>query len=1047
MKMCGLDFLLIAIAFSQMDAVSPNITKPEEGEEFSITEGSDRSITCTATGYPPPTVVWLNSDGSSLSDSILVSGSEVMSSTCVGNVTSVSVELIVTGATRADTGLYRCSASNTVGNNTDVTVTITIQSSLTFIQQVMDQTQNEGNVAAVFACQTTGEPFPTINWYFNDVPVDMTNTVKYNVLSVYPGQSLLRISNVQSSDVGTYTCNATNVVSSETSSGVLTVNVSPNITKPEEGEEFSITEGSNRSITCTATGYPPPTVVWLNGDGSSLSDSRLVSGSEVMSSTGVGNVTSVSVELIVTGATKADTGLYRCSVSNTVGNDTDVTVTITIQSNLTFIQQVMDQTQNEGNVAAVFACQATGEPFPTINWYFNDVPVDMTNTVKYNVLSVYPGQSLLRISNVQSSDVGTYTCNATNVVSSETSSGVLTVNVSPTITKPEEGEEFSITEGSDRSITCTATGYPPPTVIWLNSDGSSLNDSRLVSGSEVMSSTGVGNVTSVSVELIVTGATRADTGLYMCSASNTIGNDTDVTVNITIQSNLTFIQQVMDQTQNEGNVAAVFACQATGEPFPTISWYFNDVPVDMTNTVKYNVLSVYPGQSILRISNVQSSDVGTYTCNATNVVSSEISSGVLTVNVSPNITKPEEGEEFSITEGSDRSITCTATGYPPPTVIWLNSDGSSLNDSRLVSGSEVMSSTGVGNVTSVSVELIVTGATRADTGLYRCSASNTVGNDTDVTVTITIQSSLPVILNNPKSARVDAFEPVTFKCSAEGYGYITITWQKTGYVLPWTATINTTKSNNMITSILRITKTVGYYSGQYYCVVKTEAGVVVSHYAHLHVQVPNQELVEFPKNITVLPGRTAISNTQTSYEGEYCCVVQSEGGNSTKCAWLNVNVLPKFSKQPVSVKIRAGDVNKVAMSCEAAGGNLLYYYWEKYQSSDDSWIRPSHRAVNITSPKLIFSVIKEGDEGIYHCVVTNEDGSVISDNATITIYGVCPPSPKAPDNGEKSVVLENGNEKYVFFKCHDDYNLKGSYLIECKMGNWNYPPPVCVKSQ
>ena len=93
-----------------------------------------------------------------------------------------------------------------------------------------------------------------------------------------------------------------------------------------------------------------------------------------------------------------------------------------------------------------------------------------------------------------------------------------------------------------------------------------------------------------------------------------------------------------------------------------------------------------------------------------------------------------------------------------------------------------------------------------------------------------------MILNNPKSARVDAFEPVTFKCSAEGYGYITITWQKTGYVLPWTATINTTKSNNTITSILRITKTVGYYSGQYYCVVKTEAGVVVSHYAHLHVQ-------------------------------------------------------------------------------------------------------------------------------------------------------------------------------------------------------------------
>ena len=100
-----------------------------------------------------------------------------------------------------------------------------------------------------------------------------------------------------------------------------------------------------------------------------------------------------------------------------------------------------------------------------------------------------------------------------------------------------EGQEFTITEGSDRSITCTATGHPPPTVVWQNSDGSSLNNSRLVSGSEVMSSTGVGNETSVSVELMVTGAMRVDTGMYTCSTSNDVGNETDtaVTVNITIQ--------------------------------------------------------------------------------------------------------------------------------------------------------------------------------------------------------------------------------------------------------------------------------------------------------------------------------------------------------------------------------------------------------------------------------------------------------------------------------------------------------------------------------
>ena len=93
--------------------------------------------------------------------------------------------------------------------------------------------------------------------------------------------------------------------------------------------------------------------------------------------------------------------------------------------------------------------------------------------------------------------------------------------------------------------------------------------------------------------------------------------------------------------------------------------------------------------------------------------------------VAPNVTTPMEGQQFNITEGS---ITCTATGYPVPTVFWQNSDGSSLSNNRLVSGSPVISSTGVGNVSSVSIELMVIGALRVDSGMYRCSANNSVGN-------------------------------------------------------------------------------------------------------------------------------------------------------------------------------------------------------------------------------------------------------------------------------------------------------------------------------
>ena len=90
----------------------------------------------------------------------------------------------------------------------------------------MDQTLNEGDTAS-FTCQTTGEPIPTISWYFNGAPVDEANTMKYTMsmmsLNTTTINNTLTIMNVQSSDVGAYTCNATNVVSNDTSSGVLTV--------------------------------------------------------------------------------------------------------------------------------------------------------------------------------------------------------------------------------------------------------------------------------------------------------------------------------------------------------------------------------------------------------------------------------------------------------------------------------------------------------------------------------------------------------------------------------------------------------------------------------------------------------------------------------------------------------------------------------------------------------------------------------------------------------------------------------------------------------
>ena len=100
-----------------------------------ITEGDTTAITCEAVGYPPPTIVWSRVNGT-LSYTIPVNNS-VSAPTGNGNVTSVSVKLTLTNANREDTGLYECSASNSVGSdnrNTSVTVQCELMVSFIFKQ-------------------------------------------------------------------------------------------------------------------------------------------------------------------------------------------------------------------------------------------------------------------------------------------------------------------------------------------------------------------------------------------------------------------------------------------------------------------------------------------------------------------------------------------------------------------------------------------------------------------------------------------------------------------------------------------------------------------------------------------------------------------------------------------------------------------------------------------------------------------------------------------------------------------------------------------------
>ena len=94
------------------------------------------------------------------------------------------------------------------------------------------------------------------------------------------------------------------------------------------------------------------------------------------------------------------------------------------------ISGISDLLENETN-QTIFSCQATGEPVSFISWYFKGSMINVSDGNKYNISYTSHETivtSLLTISNVQSSDVGTYTCQAENIIGTDQSTGILTVN-------------------------------------------------------------------------------------------------------------------------------------------------------------------------------------------------------------------------------------------------------------------------------------------------------------------------------------------------------------------------------------------------------------------------------------------------------------------------------------------------------------------------------------------------------------------------------------------------------------------------------------------
>ncbi|XP_031573059.1 basement membrane proteoglycan-like [Actinia tenebrosa] len=239
---------------------------------------------------------------------------------------------------------------------------------------------------------------------------------------------------------------------------------------------------------------------------------------------------------------------------------------------------------NESN-SAIFHCSASGYPRPEIVW-------TKVNRLLAGNRSVVDSTGKIQIMNVLPNDTGIYQCQASSILGKVRDTARLVVNFSPRILLANGPVRVKI--GNNATFPkCHVTGYPTPKVTWSKSVGS-LPRSRATMNND---------------QLSLLNSRMDDSGAYLCTAENVLGNAVGESILIVVPLPVFTIKPAPSYYNLAGTQLA-FNCSAIGNPKPVISWRKENgvLPVGR-HEIKQD--------GSLVIKNLVKSDSGVYICTAT----------------------------------------------------------------------------------------------------------------------------------------------------------------------------------------------------------------------------------------------------------------------------------------------------------------------------------------------------------------------------------------------------------------------------------------------
>ncbi|XP_036699513.1 basement membrane-specific heparan sulfate proteoglycan core protein isoform X6 [Balaenoptera musculus] len=476
--------------------------------------------------------------------------------------------LQISSAKPSDAGVYVCLAQNALGTaqkRVEVIVdTGTVAPGTPQVQVEEAELTVEAGHTATLRCSATGSPTPTIHWSKLRSPLPWQHQLE--------GDTLI-IPRVAQQDSGQYICNATNPAGHAEATIALHVESPPYATTVPE--HASVQAGETVQLQCLAHGTPPLTFQWSRVGGSLP-----------------GRATTRNEMLLFEPAAPADSGRYRCRVTNKVGSAEAFAQVLVrgpsgslpatpIPAGSAPTVQVTPQLETKSIGASVeFHCVVPSDPGTQLRWIKEGGQLP-------------PGHSMhdgvLRIQNLDQSCQGTYVCQAHGPWGQAQASAQLVVQALPSVLINIRTSVQTVVVGHAVEFECLALGDPKPQVTWSKVGG------RLRPG--IVQSGGIVRIAHVEL---------ADAGQYRCTATNAAG---------TTQSHVLLLVQALPQISTPPEVrvptgsAAVFPCMASGYPTPDITWSKLDGNLPPDSRLENNMLL---------LPSVQPQDAGTYVCTATN---------------------------------------------------------------------------------------------------------------------------------------------------------------------------------------------------------------------------------------------------------------------------------------------------------------------------------------------------------------------------------------------------------------------------------------------